>query len=391
MAAARGHSLVNSASTGEAPLVVLFANTDWYLFNFRLPLARELASKGFRVHLIAPHGDYCDRLRFEFPLSNIDIARKGLNPIADVHTLWQLIRVLQSLRPSYIHLFTAKCVVYGSIAAKVVGGCRIINAITGMGFAYSGNGVRKLFVRGVLRLLYSVALSRTQVVFQNPDDLNWFINSGLVRATNAHLIPSSGVNVERFAPALGTRERTFPTVLMAARLVREKGVLDYFQAASLVARTHPDARFLLAGSPDPGNPSSLALSELARLANESGVELVGHVDDMAMLLRDVDLVVLPSYYGEGIPRSLVEAAASGLPLITTDMPGCREIVRHQINGLLVPAKSPSLLAHAIALILSSSETQTRFGAAARKIAVEEYSEQVVLANTLKLCYSSPAI
>lgn len=357
--------------------VVLFANTDWYLYNFRLALATTLRDRGCDVVMMAPPGKYADRfaahgLRF-VPFS---FERLSVNPVHQASAVLRLARVYRRERPHLVHHFTIKCAVYGSLAARVSGRPAVVNALAGLGSVFAARGARFRYLRRVVLRTLRLALSGTQVIVQNPDDRAAMLASGLMRPEQTTLIGGSGVDLERFREAdrpSGRRLR----VLLASRLLRSKGIA-VFEAAARELGGRAD--FLIAGVPDPGNPDTLLAPELEGLESRGAVQLLGHVEDMPALLSTVDLVVLPTTYGEGVPRILVEAAASGLPLVATDAPGCREIVRPGRNGLLVPAGDTGALSEAIGSLLADAPRRTLMGQASREIA-GEFSEPLVLTRT----------
>lgn len=368
-----------------APTVLLFANTDWYLWNFRLPLARALREAGYTVHLASPAGEYARRIEDEgFRWHGFDFARQGMNPLAEALTVFRLVRLYRGVRPAVAHHFTIKCVLYGSLAARAAGTPRVINAITGLGHVFvSGGGVLGI-VRRLILGLYRLCLAGTDVIFQNGDDRAAFEQAGLLRRSRVHLIRGSGVDVERFRPDPQRRYDRRPVVIFfASRLLREKGVFELIEAAGELARRGVDARIRVAGAPDPGNPSAVDASTLAQWAKLPNVEFLGHREDIAQLLQDSDIVVLPSYR-EGTPRILLEAAACGLPLVATDVPGCREVVRADDNGILVPAGDGQALANALISLADDAESRARMGARSRVLACEEFAQSKVLAATLAI-------
>jgi len=364
--------------------IALFANTEWYLFNFRLPLAKALAKAGHEVVLISPPGPYGEKLVaagfrwIAFPLN-----RAGTNPLSELQTLIRLVMLYRRERFELVHHFTIKCVIYGGIAARLSGAVSVA-AITGLGHVFTTYSRKNRLLRHLLRPLYRLALGRAQVVFQNPDDMSAFLVLGSVAKRQCHLIRGSGVDSERFAPNEHSADDTQSVrVLMVGRLLQEKGVAEYVEAAALVKQQFPTADFALAGGPDPGNPSSISDVTLDQWRRKRDVTLLGQRDDMPALLAQTDICVLPSYR-EGTPRSLLEAAACGLPLVATDVPGCREICRDGENGLLVPVRDVVALAAAISKLIESQALRRAFGRRSREIAVNEFSEGSVIAETLKV-------
>lgn len=364
--------------------ILFFANTDWYLYNFRLPLARYLRDQGHEVVMFSPPGPYVARLEASgFRALTIPMHRRSLNLASEFALLNHIRRLYTRERPALVHHFTIKCVVYGSLAARLAGIPACINAVTGLGHVFTSHSVKArllcLPVRALLRLALSGADSR--LILQNPDDVAAFQQAGLIASNQIRLIRGSGVNTTRFHPASQPTPSNPLKILLTTRLLREKGVGEYVAAARQLRQEGITAEFLLAGDPDPGNPSSIPSLQLTAWRQEGSVTLLGHVEDMAALWPQVDIGVLPSYR-EGVPRSLLEAAACGLPLVATDAPGCREIVQHDINGLLVPIKDAAALAAALRLLCFEPETRQRMGRASRAKVLTDFDERIVFEKTL---------
>lgn len=369
--------------------ILLVANTGWYLYNFRLPLARRLRQEGFEVVLVSPDDSYVPRLQAEgFRVVKLkQLSRRGMNPFFELFALFELMKVYWREKPRAVHHFTIKCVLYGTMAAKLTGVRSVVNAVTGLGHIFLGQRTVTKAVRPFVRWLYRKILRarRGHVVFQNPDDLETFIEAGLVAPEKTVIIRSSGVCLQRFAPRPGKPNKPaseIPTVLFVGRLIKEKGVHDFVEAARLV-KSHRSAYFQMAGAPDPGNPSSISDEELQEWRIEGAVDLLGHVDSIADLMSLADLVVLPSYR-EGTPRTLLEAAALSKPIVATDVPGCREIVRDGFNGKLVPREDPQALASAIESILDDGTLSAQMGINGRSLVAEEFSVETVVQETMKV-------
>lgn len=367
--------------------ILLFANTEWYLYNFRLALARALRAAGADVVLVSPDGPYGPRLEAEgFRWIPVPMERRSLNPLREIGVLAHLVQLYRHERPDFVHHFTIKCVVYGSFAARMAGIGRRINAVAGMGHVFSSGGRRSALLRPFVRQLMRLALSgkETRLILQNSDDCAVFRQARLIDDERVHLIRGSGVNTERFVPSPERRSGRPFRVLFAARLLWDKGVAEYVEAARLLKGEGLDIEFVLAGSPDPGNPAAVP-EEVVKSWGDAGlVTAIGHVDDMVPWLHRSDAAVLPSSYGEGVPKSLIEAAACGLPIVTTDAPGCREIVRHGENGLLVRPADARAVADSIRLLYESTEERRRMGAAGRQKVLKEFDEKLVLAQTLNV-------
>lgn len=371
--------------------IILFANTEWYLFNFRLSLAKALQAQGYDVLLISPPGEYGPRLQaLGFRWEALPMDRKSLNPLQELRLLAYLCRLYRREQPALAHHFTIKCVVYGSIAALVARVPARVNAVAGMGYVFTNQALKARLLRPVVRGLMRLVLNGrgARLILQNNDDMAAFAKAGLARPELTRLVMGSGVDLARFTPPvpsgppLQTGYDIQPTrVLLAARLLWDKGIAEYAEAARQLKAKGLPIHFLLAGAPDPGNPAAIPQATLDDWQAEGLIELLGQVSDMAGLFAIVDMVVLPSYR-EGLPKSLIEAAACALPLVTTDVPGCREVVTHAVDGLLVPVKDAKALASAIERLHLDPALARELGLAARARALREFDEKIVIGKTL---------
>lgn len=369
--------------------VLLFANTDWYLFNFRRSLAVALREEGHEVLLMSPPGPYGEKLEaMGFRWIPAPMDRRSLNPVRELMLLDWLRRFFLDEQPDVVHGFTIKCAVYGSIAARMAKVPARVNAVAGMGYVFTSEAPKALILRPFVRALMRFAFNGkdARLILQNPDDVGLFKAARLVDPNLVRLIPGSGVDCERFSPradcaaAVDEDEARFRVVL-PARLLWDKGVAEYVEAARLLSSQGRSIEFLLAGTPDPGNPASVPEEAIRQWVSEGLLQWLGHVNDMPSLFRSVDLVVLPSYR-EGLPKGLIEAAASGLPIVTTDVPGCREVVTDEVDGLLVPVRDAAALAAAIARMQDDPGMRRRFGCAAREKALAEFDENRVIRQTI---------
>ena len=371
--------------------IIFFANTEWHLFNFRLTLAKALQAQGHEVLLISPPGEYGARLQaLGFRWEPLPMDRKSLNPLQELRLLAYLWRLYRREQPALAHHFTIKCVVYGSVAALLARVPARVNAVTGMGYVFTNDALKARLLRPVVRGLMKLVLNGpgARLILQNPDDMTAFDKGGLARPALTRLVKGSGVDLTRFVPraqpahAEQVIHQAHPTrVVLAARLLWDKGIAEYVEAARQLKAKGLPIRFLLAGAPDPGNPAAIPQATLNGWQAEGLVELLGHVSDMAALFASADMVVLPSYR-EGLPKSLIEAAACALPLVTTDAPGCREVVTHEVDGLLVPVKDATALANAIERLHQDPALARQLGQAARARALREFDERIVIRQTL---------
>jgi glycosyltransferase involved in cell wall biosynthesis len=366
--------------------VLLFANTAWYLYNFRCSLAVALQEAGHDVLLVSPPGPYGERLRtLGLRWVPAPMKRTSLNPLRELVLVLWLRSLMVRERVNVMHGFTIKCAVYGSLAARLAGVSARLNAVAGMGYVFTSPDLKARTLRPVVRNLLRLALQgrSARLVLQNPDDVALFKSARLVDSASIRLIPGSGVDCRRFTPDFtripGGRFR----VLLAARLLWDKGLDEYVSAARELKAQGRDIEFLLAGSPDPGNPTAVPEETVQAWGKERLVILLGHIDDMPALFRSVDAVILPSYR-EGLPKGLVEAGACGLALVATDVPGCREVVTDGVDGLLVPVRDFKALAAAIARLQDTPALAARLGVAAREKAVREFDERLVIERTLRV-------
>ena len=364
--------------------LILFANTDWYLYNFRRSLALALRDAGHKVLLISPPGPYGEKLRaLGLNWQPVPMDRRSLNPLREAALLWHLVRLLRRERPDAVHGFTIKCAVYGSLAARLAGVPARVNAVAGMGYVFISEAPKARLLRPIVRSLLKLALGgrNARLILQNPDDVALFEQARLVDPEHIRLIPGSGVDCSRFLPDGDREPGARMRVLLPARLLWDKGLAEYVQAARLLLGEGRPIDFLLAGDPDPGNPAAVPEAEVREWVAQGWVQWLGHVDDMPALLRSVEIVALPSYR-EGLPKGLIEAAASGCALVTTDVPGCREVVTHEVDGLLVPVRDGNALARAIARFQEDPALRTRLAEAGRRKALDRFDERIVLRDTL---------
>lgn len=366
--------------------IVLFANTDWYLYNFRRSLAVALRDAGADVLLLSPAGAYGDRLRaLGLRWQAVPMDRGSLDPLREAALLASLVRLLRRERPDIVHGFTIKCAVYGALAARMAGVPGRVNAVAGMGYVFISDSLKARMLRPLVRELLRAALGGpgARLVLQNPDDVALFAQAGLADAHRVHLIPGSGVDCTRFHPRVAPAAGRPLRVLLAARLLWDKGLAEYIAAARRLRDEGRTIEFLLAGEPDPGNPAAVPDGTVRGWAAEGLIQWLGHVDDMPALLASVDVVVLPSYR-EGLPKGLIEAAACALALVTTDVPGCRHVVTDGVDGLLVQVRDAEALARAIARLHDDPQLAVRLGHAARARALAEFDERIVIARTMEV-------
>jgi glycosyltransferase involved in cell wall biosynthesis len=361
----------NAGASGGRPTIVISANAFWNIANFRSGLVSALASEGYRIVIVAPDAAPGWGAKQDVETIGISIDRSGLNPIRDALLMRDYYRLLRRYRADIFLGFTAKPNIYGSMAASV---CRIpsLPNVSGLGTAFINPGLLSAFVGS----LYRIAFRNCPVVFfQNPDDSDLFIERKIVRREQVRILPGSGVDLEYFSPAAPSSQVRF---LFIGRLLGDKGVREFVEAAKMVRGDHPGWRFQLLGPVDEGNRSAIKQAEVDRWVAEGSVEHLGQVADVRPFIADATAVVLPSYR-EGLPRSLLEAAAMARPLIATDVPGNRQIVRDDSNGLLCAVRDTNDLALAMTKMgLLKSGKREAMGQAGRALVEREFSEAAVI-------------
>jgi len=365
--------------------IIIFSNTDWFMYNFNKSLAISLRESGHDVVLVTPDGQYGQKLlSMGFRWVSAPMARRSLNPFREfLFVLW-LVRFLLKERVDLIHSFTIKCAIYGSIAAKFCGVRGVVNSVTGMGYVFSSNDFKARLLRPFVRFMLGYSLSGrfSRLVVLNLDDLLFFKNLISIDAKIIRLLPGAGIDCNKFKPLVVEKSEMFRVVL-PARLLWDKGVAEFIEASRLVRLAGKNIEFLLAGAPDPGNPAAVTVHQIQEWVAEGLVTWLGHVNDMPTLFNSVDVVVLPSYR-EGLPTGLTEAGACAKPLVATDVPGCRDVIENGVDGLLVPVRNAKALANAILRLQDDPLLCERLGKAAREKAITLFDEEIVLSKTLAI-------
>jgi glycosyltransferase involved in cell wall biosynthesis len=366
--------------------VLIVVNVEWYFWSHRLSLARALQARGCEVVAVAAveRDRRADIEAMGFRFVPLTLQRRSTSIVQEWKTLRELYRLYRTEKPDLIHHVSIKPVLYGSIAARFARVPAVVNTIPGLGYLFSGHGVKGRIREWLASLAYRVALSgrNTQVVFQNPDDRNLFVERRLIDPARASTVLGSGVNVERFH---ATPEPDGPPVLvLASRLLWDKGIGELVEAARRLRAAGLVFRVVIVGVPDDENPKSVSVETLKQWHESGEIEWWGLRADMPEVYASSTIVVLPTYYREGVPMTLLEAAASGRPAVTTDAPGCREAVQDGVTGLLVPPRDPAALADALQRLIEDAGLRKKMGAAARALAVEQFAEQTVIEQMLTI-------
>jgi glycosyltransferase involved in cell wall biosynthesis len=366
---------------GKGRLVFVVNHAPFFV-SHRLPIAIAAREAGYEVHVAVPLSEPAvTAIRAEGCfVHDLQLDRSATRVLGEWRSLRALRQLYRDLSPTIVHHVTVKPVLYGSLARRMTGGGAVVNAVPGLGYVFLARGVRARLRRFLVECLYRVALGGTQTraVFQNPDDLEQFVARGLIRRDQVVLIRGSGVDLADFA--FVEEPAGDPLVILPARMLRDKGVGEFVEAARLVRATLPRVRFALVGGCD-ANRSAIEERQLRAWNAEGVVEWWGQRDDMPDVLRQASIVCLPSFR-EGLPKALIEAAASGRAIVTTDVPGCREVVTHRENGLLVPARDSAALAAAITTLVRDPALRRRMGRAGRVRAEREFSLESVVRQTL---------
>jgi glycosyltransferase involved in cell wall biosynthesis len=364
------------------PKLVYLVTEDWYFVSHRLPLAVAAREAGYDVTVVTQAARHADVIRAAgFALEPVLFNRSGLHPVSEARTVAALTAIYRRVRPDIVHHVALKPVVYGAIAAKGAGVRGIVNALMGLGYVFTSETAKARALRPFVRRALHASLGgpHKRLIVQNRDDLAAFTETGVVDKAHVRLIRGSGVDPMHYTtdpPPAGV-----PLVVLPARLLRDKGVIEFVDAARQLLAEGVSARFALVGDPDPVNPASLAPSDIAAWVREGVIEHWGWRSDMPAVLAQATVVCLPSYR-EGLPKALLEAAASTRAMVATDVPGCREIVRPDETGWLVPARDAALLAGALRKALARPDLRAHYAAAARQLVEAELSEARIVAETL---------
>jgi len=365
--------------------LLFIVNVDWFFISHRLPIALEAVKEGYEVHIAATITGKLEMLvnsgLIVHPL-NLHRSRSGLWAV--IAEFFEIFLLLRKLSPDIVHLVTIKPVLLGGIASRLAGVPAVVSAISGLGFIFANSGLISSIQRGVIFLLYRLALGHInqKVIFQNSNDRSELPKFVQLSDDKVILIHGSGVDLSLYS--VKALPEDVPVVLLAARLLGNKGVREFVSAAELVNRSALCARFVLVGEVDPLNPASIQQSELDSWKEKGIVDLWGYRDDMPQVISSATIVVLPSYYGEGLPKVLIEAAACGRAVITTDHSGCRDAIEDGVTGLLVPVRSAEAIANAVLELLDDPQRCKEMGKAGRERAEERFDVKQVVAEHMDI-------
>ncbi|WP_217875101.1 glycosyltransferase family 4 protein [Pseudoalteromonas shioyasakiensis] len=370
--------------------LLFIVNVDWFFISHRLPIAKEALNKGYKVTIackFTEHRKYLEDMGFD--LIEVPFSRSGGGVFSELKVLKKVKQVLDIVKPDIVHAITIKPVLYTGLALKSTkSNVPFVAAISGLGYVFTADSLRAKFTRFIASVFYKVALSQEfkRVIFQNTSDEAILTRVAKLDSNDKVLIKGSGadLSVYNFKPENLNKA---PKVAMACRLLKEKGVYQYIEAAKVVKASHPDVEFLLIGTPDLENPNTVKQTEIEQWVNEGIINYLGHRNDIPDVFSESNIVCLPSFYGEGVPKVLIEAAACGRAIVTTNNPGCRDAVIEGKTGLTVPVRDSIKLAEALIQLIDNTNLRLNMGQQARKFAEQEFDVNSVVDKHLEI-YSS---
>lgn len=361
--------------------ILYLVTEDRYFYTHRLPLAKAMVERGYQVFVVTRG----DKLQSEFEKAGLKVIpfafnRKGINPFKEVAKLIQLIKIYKKIKPDLVHHIAIKPVIHGSIAARIIKIPKVVNAIAGLGTVFSDNTFLTRMIRPVVNSLFRLLLNapNSTVIVQNLDDQTQLEKQG-VKKKQFVLIRGAGVDIDQFVFIKEPDE--IPKIVLTSRMLWNKGIGELIEATRILRRENLQFEVWLVGDCDAGNLSSIPEMTIRSWVKEGLVKWLGLRDDIAEIWHQSHIAVLPSYR-EGLPKSLLEAAACGKPIVTTDVPGCREVVKEGVNGFLVQAKDPAALAVALKKLIENSELRKIMGKRSRQIAEKEFSSEKIIQETL---------
>ena len=369
--------------TKQMKTFLFVVNTPTFFVSHRLPIAQLLIEKGYEVHL-ASSGQtlpILDEMGLKF--HKIEFSRKGKHPLGELRAIWQLFKLFTGLRPDIVHTVTIKPYLYGGIAAKMAKVPAVVSAVSGLGVVFIATGFKVKFLRALLYPFYKLAFSHKNqfVIFQNSDDASFLVNWVSIHPSKVRLIRGSGVDLNAYrysAEPIGK-----PVVTFAARLLVDKGIREFINASQIIHRNGIDVDFWVVGDVDQGNPASITSAEVESWKGLPNVKVMGFQKNIADLYNKSNIVCLPSYR-EGLPKSLIEAAACGRAVLTTNVPGSRDAIESDKTGLLVPIKNALALANAIEYLVEHPDVRKKMGAAGRSLAEKEFAIKKIVSEHLKI-------
>ena len=370
--------------------IIINLTEDWFFISHFLSRAIDAKKAGYDVYISCNeknHRKYIEKKGIKF--FSLPLDRRGLNPIYELNTFLRYFYIFNKVKPDIVHNVGPKPIIYGSIVAKLVNIKSVINAPIGMGYVFTSSSLKAKLLKRILLFLFELTLNKhhgrnkkNRVIFENSDDMNFFINTKIVKINEAILIRGAGIEIDEEL-IKRKKENEIPTVALVARMLEDKGIYEFVEAAKILKNKKIRSRFLLIGDTDKKNPTSIKKSILEEWNDKKIIEWRGWVTDVKDLLLETDILCLPSYR-EGLPKSLLEGAAIGLPLVTTNTVGCREVVLDGVNGYLVPIKESEKLSLAIQKLIVNKELRLRMGKESFKIAKTKFSSEIINSQTISI-------
>jgi len=364
--------------------IVISSNTAWSIYNFRLNLIRILKEEGYEIIIVAPYDECAKKLKGEFEYYDIFINNKGTNPFEDIKTFMQYCKLYKKLKPDIVLNFTIKPNIYGTLACGLLN-IKTINNITGLGTLF----INQNLVTKIVKYLYKISQKKAaKIFFQNKDDFYLFINEKLVDKNKCDILPGSGVDVKKFKPIEVKKKDNIFRFLLIARMLWDKGVGEYVEAAKIIKQKYQNVEFQLLGPIGVDNPKAISKDQIDKWVKEGIVNYLGVTDDVREYIARADCIVLPSYYREGIPRTLLEAASMEKPIITTNSVGCKEVVDDGINGFLCRVKDVRDLADKMEKMMNlDEEERKKMGKRGRKKVLRKFDEKIIIERYLSVIRS----
>lgn len=367
------------------PKLLFLVTEDWFFYSHFFERACAAKDANYEVIVVTRDSECAKQIRDAgLTVIPVNFKRKGINPLKELRVLFRLIEIYFKVKPDITHHVAAKPILYGTIAALLVTKAKIINAPVGMGYIFSTENKINRLVRPLLMGSYYFLLNpgKNKVIFENKDDMNTFVASGAVKQDNAVLIRGAGVDITKFQ-FRNTEPEGLPIIALISRMLWDKGVAEFVSAAEIINQENTQARFILVGAPDIDNPSAIPREMLESWNGNNGVEWWGWRGDIAKVLSATHIACLPSYR-EGLPKSLLEAAAIGLPIVTTDTTGCREVVKNGDNGFLVPVRNTHLLVSSLKMLINDKSLRLKMGKSSRLMMEDNFTSAIVKKQTLDI-------
>lgn len=366
--------------------ILIVANCFWYVYNFRLDLIKLLKASGYKVFVIAPSDPYKNLVKeYVDEVKDWNLSRGSINPFLEIKSIWQLISFYKKIKPKLIHNFTIKPSLYGGIAGRITGQKIIISHITGIGPSFFGFSKTIRILSYLLNPIYRFSFFKnSKLIFHNKEDVKIFLKKGICNEKSYCVIQGSGVDIKKFNNKEIKEKYYDPVqVLFPARIIREKGIIELFEACFELWEEGFIFKLNIAGEIDRENKSTLTRREINAIALNKNINFCGKVKDMKKIYLKTDIVVLPSWR-EGLSKSLIEAASMRLPIITTDVPGCKEIVEHNKSGILIPPKNKSLLKESIKTLIQKPKLAIQYGLRARERVKDNFELSIINNNILEI-------